>query len=144
MDWVSELTTWSTLRLKRLTVCQLVRKFSIMYGCWKSVTVFIKTRYCLLSWAIWMQYLLISLRSILILSPSTLWSVLHVFHPKFCMYFLFLHACHIPVHLIRLGLIALRILFYRFGGKEFVLSNHVNVLLCLSLSLSAPYFSFWH
>jgi hypothetical protein len=65
-----ELTAWSRVLLEKLTVAQLVKKFSALYGTRCFITVFTTARHCPLSWARWIQSTPshpVSVRSILIL-----------------------------------------------------------------------------
>jgi hypothetical protein len=66
-----KLTPWSAVLLQKLTVTQLVEKFSAFYGTRRFISLFTRSHHCFLSWARWIQSTTshtISLRSILIIS----------------------------------------------------------------------------
>jgi len=90
---IKSLTPCIRVLLEKLTVTQLVKKFSALCRTRRSITVFLRSRSLSLSWARWIQSTIsnpISLRYIWILSSHVhpdlqVVSSLQVFRPKFCV-----------------------------------------------------------
>jgi len=50
-----QLTPWSTVFLEKLIVAQLVKIFSASDRTRSFITMFIRARHCIVSWASWLQ-----------------------------------------------------------------------------------------
>jgi hypothetical protein len=107
VDW---LISWSRVFLGNLIVTQLDKKFPVVYGNQRSISVFTRTRHWSLSWARWIRSAPSHQISLIFQSAhrSSDW-----FHPFrfsdqiFVLISLVSYACYLPTHLILLDLITL-------------------------------------